>query len=277
MKYTEPMPEDRRALLDFALELAHAAEAAILPRYQNCEVSIKPDGTEVTAADRGAEEIIRKRITARFPEHGILGEEFGNERLEAKHVWVVDPVDGTASFTLGLPLFGTLIALVEEREPVVGVIHLPALRETIYAVKGSGCWLRRVDDEPVRLRVDPCRSVAEAVAATTGVHGSDIQATAGHPIYRLSSVVGRARKFRFGGDCVLYSLVCRGRLHATIDTIMSPWDVAALIPCIEEAGGVVTALNGRRDNIVFDGSLLASSHLDLHEELLDLLRPEAEA
>ncbi|MCP5109196.1 MAG: inositol monophosphatase family protein [bacterium] len=271
------MSTDRRELLEFALQLARAAEPAILSHYQNCEVSLKPDGTEVTEADRGAEQLIRGKVAERFPEHGILGEEFGNERLNARHVWVIDPVDGTASFTLGLPLFGTLIALLENGDPVLGVVHLPALGETIYASKGAGCWLRRGDAAPVELHVDPCQSVGDAVIASTGPHASDIQPTEGRPPYRLTRVIAQSRKFRFGGDCVMHALVARGRLHAAIDTIMAPWDIAALVPCIEEAGGVITALNGRRENILFEGSLISSSHPDLHRQLLAMLDPQEAA
>jgi len=257
--------------LEFALEAARNAEPCILPRYQNCEVSLKPDGSEVTVADREAEELIRRLISERFPEDGILGEEHGEKPGSNNRLWVIDPVDGTASFTLGLPLFGTLIALLVDRRPTVGVIHFPALAETVYAERGEGCWLRKGGGDPARVRVDPCTCVSEAVVTACGPHSSDIQSAPGETPYNLSGVINQARKFRFGGDCALHALVAKGRAHAAIDTIMSPWDIAALVPCVEEAGGVATPLTGGTTDVVFGGSLVTSSHADLHAELLEIL------
>jgi histidinol-phosphatase len=257
--------------LAFALGAAREAERSILPRFQNCEVSLKSDGTEVTVADREAEELIRRLISERFPEDGILGEEHGEKPGSNERLWVIDPVDGTASFTLGLPLFGTLVALVEAGRPTIGVIHFPALGETVYAERGEGCWFRNRDGGTARVRVDPCRSISDAVVTSCCAHSSDIQCAPGQRPYNLSAVIGQARKFRFGGDCMLHALVARGRAHAAIDTIMSPWDIAALVPCVEEAGGVATPLTGDTSDVIFGGSLLTSSHQDLHDELLAIL------
>jgi histidinol-phosphatase len=257
--------------LEFALRAAKEAEQCILPRYQNCEVSLKPDGSEVTVADREAEELIRRLIEERYPEDGILGEEHGEKAGSNDRLWVIDPVDGTASFTLGLPIFGTLVALLDGRRPVVGVIHFPALGETVFAERGGGCWFRKGAGEAVRVRVDPCRSVSEAVVTACCPHSSDIQCAPGQRPYHLSAVINRARKFRFGGDCTLHALVARGRAHAAIDTIMSPWDIAALVPCVEEAGGVATAVSGEAGDVVFGGSLLTSASQGLHSELVGIL------
>jgi histidinol-phosphatase len=261
--------------LEFALDVARSAESSILPRYQNCEVSLKSDGTEVTVADREAEQVIRRLIEGRFPDDGILGEEQGESQGSTNRVWVIDPVDGTASFTLGIPLFGTLIALLEDRRPVVGVVHFPALGETVYAARGEGCWFRKAGGDPMRVRVDPCPSVSHATITSCCPHSSDIQCEPGQTPYQLSAVIKKARKFRFGGDCMLHALVARGRAHAAIDTIMSPWDIAALVPCVEEAGGIATSVIGDPTNVVFGGSLLTSSHATLHAELVAMLAPRA--
>jgi histidinol-phosphatase len=261
--------------LQFALDLARAAEPVILPRYQNCEVSLKTDGSEVTVADREAEQTIRRLIAERHPEDGILGEEFGEQPGENNRLWVLDPIDGTASFTLGLPLFGTLVALLEEGRPIVGVIHFPALNETVYAARDEGCWFRSAKSDPVRVRVEPCAAVNEGVITACGPHSSDIQCAAGETPYHLSAVINKARKFRFGGDCMLHALVARGRAHAAIDTIMSPWDIAALVPCVEEAGGIASPLHGDREDVAYGGSLLTSSHPDLHAEIIELMKPGA--
>lgn len=261
-------------LLAFALELARAAEAAILPRYRTARVSLKSDGTEVTDADREAEAAMRRLIAERFPSHSILGEEFGQiGELGAACCWVLDPIDGTASFTLGLPLFGTLVALLDSGEPVVGVIHLPAMGETVYAARGTGCWFRAGAEPPVRIHVASPVPLGEAVVSSTGPHSSDIQSQSGQIPYRMSALIRSVRKFRFVGDCVQYALVCRGKLHAAVDTVMSPWDVAALVPCVEEAGGKITTLAGDSRRLLTGGSLLASCGSPLHEEALRILAP----
>jgi histidinol-phosphatase len=272
--------EKRRELteeLDFALKLAIVAEEAILPRFQRCAVRHKPDGTEVTDADRAAEEAIRAAIDRVTPDYGVIGEEFGTRIGSAvARRWVVDPLDGTASFTLGLPNFGTLIALLEGDEPVVGVVHFPVMGETVYAAKGLGCWwrsAREADSEPLRISVASPVEVNEAIASATGTHSTDIQSAKGQTPYRLIPLINAVRKFRFVSDCVQHALVCRGRLHVGIDTIMSPWDTAALVPCVEEAGGVVATLDGRREGVVFGGSLISACDSELLAAVVALLRP----
>jgi histidinol-phosphatase len=261
-------------LLAFALELARAAEEVILPLFRVAEAGTKADGTEVTEADRTAEAAMRGLIAQRFPDDAILGEEFGESGgWETGRCWVLDPIDGTASFTLGLPLFGTLVALLEEGEPVLGVIHLPAMRETVYAARGAGCWFLHGHADPVRVRVAAPVPLAQAVVSATAAHSSDIQALPGQTPYRLSELIRRARKFRFVGDCVQHALVARGKLHAAVDTLMSPWDIAALVPCVEEAGGKLTTLGGERRGLLRGGSLLSSSGSPLHEEVLKVLAP----
>jgi histidinol-phosphatase len=260
----------REDLLAFALELARAAEQAILPHYQRCVVSLKPDGSEVTDADRDAEAIMRQMIAARFPDHAILGEEEGGAMTPScPERWIIDPVDGTTSFAAGAPLFGTLVAFVEDDEPVVGVIHFPALGETVYAATGLGCRFQSRGAAPLPVRVAAAVPLGEALVSSTGVHGSDIKP--GPVAWPLTPIIQRARKFRFFSDCLQHALVCRGTINAAIDTIMQPWDIAALVPCIEEAGGVVSTLDGRRQGLVFGGSLLSSCDRRLHDEVLSLL------
>jgi histidinol-phosphatase len=143
----------KNELLEFALALAETAEAEILPAFRNCAVDWKPDGTEVTVADRRAEEAMRKVIGKRLPGHRVLGEEFGGPQEPTNDpLWVLDPIDGTASFAVGLPIFGTLIAYVENGEPQLGVIHFPAMGETVYAARGEGCWSRLRGGAPQRVR-----------------------------------------------------------------------------------------------------------------------------
>lgn len=263
--------------LALALALADAATETILPYFRRCAVEWKPDGTEVTAADRAAEQRIRDLLSRERPDDGVLGEEFGEHaaRNGSNRRWVIDPIDGTAAFALGLPMFGTLVALVEGDDPVVGVIHQPATGETTFAAKGFGCWWRPSPDEPPEpVRVASPVRLSEAYASTTGPHSSDIQASDGQIPFRLTHLIRSARRFRFVGDCIQHALVCRGRLHIAWDSLMSPWDIAALVPCVEEAGGVISGLDGERDQILSRRSLLSTCDRNLHDEVLRVLAPD---
>jgi histidinol-phosphatase len=261
-------------LLDFALELAHAAEPVILSRYRNPEVSRKADGTEVTDADRGAEEVMRELIGRRYPGHAVLGEEFGASGAEdAEWHWVLDPIDGTASFSLGVPLFGTLVGLLWRGKPVVGVVHLPAIGETLYAAAGEGCWFQLPSTKPAKVRVRPVDRLEDAVVMAPAGLSSPPPRERETAFRRMLPLIARARKFRFGGDCLQHVVVCRGLAHAAIDPVMHPWDIAALVPCVEEAGGVVSTVDGRRENVVFGESLVSCCGEALLQQVLDVVRP----
>ncbi len=261
--------------LDFALDLAEAAAAQIMPHYLNHTVSLKADGTEVTVADREAELVMRELIRSRYPTHGIWGEEFGIEDASSSYHWVLDPVDGTSWFTLGVPLFGTLIALVQEEEPLLGVIHLPVVQETVYAARGLGCWFKTPSHLPSRIQVETVTDLGHARVSSSGLHGSTLLLEDGHTAYDLPGLIQQAGKFKICGDCSQYTLVCRGKIHAAVDTVMKPWDIAALVPCVEEAGGKVTSLSGQREKILEGGSLLASCGGPLHDQILEQLQPRS--
>ena len=259
--------------LDLALRLAQTAEDEILPRFRTVSVTRKPDGTEVTEADREAERVMRERLAEERPGHAVLGEEFGQEGPDdARYRWVLDPVDGTAGFTIGVPLFGTLVALLEDGEPVVGVIHFPAIEETVYAARGDGCWFQTAEDE-VSVSVDPVEALDAATVTTTALHSSDVAATDDQTPYRLTDLVRQAGKFRFVTDCLQHALVARGRTHAAVDTLMHPWDVAALVPCVREAGGVAQPLDPNADDVVFGDSLVTAGSESLLHKVRTLLQP----
>lgn len=267
--------DDLRSHLDVALELARTAETEILPRFREVTARRKPDGTEVTEADREAERTMRARLSERRPSHAVLGEEFGKTGPDdARYRWVLDPVDGTAGFTIGVPLFGTLVALLEEGEPVVGVIHFPAIGETVYAASGEGCFFQAAEDDPTPVQVDAVEALSKATVSTTALHSSDVMATDDQTPYRLTELVPRAGKFRFVTDCLQHALVARGRIHAAVDTIMNPWDVAALVPCVREAGGVALPLDPDVDDVVFGGSLVTAASESLAREVRSVLLPQ---
>jgi histidinol-phosphatase len=262
-------------MLDFALELAQAAEPVILARYRKAHISYKDDGSEVTDADRGAEEVMRELIGRRFPDHAILGEEFGaGGASDSAWQWILDPVDGTASYTLGMPVFGTLIGLLCQGEPVVGVIHLPAIRETVYAATGLGCRWREGKGRgaAVALRVATVKRLQDAVVMGPSGLSSIPPSEREEEFRRLLPLLSRARKVRYGGDCLQHVVVCRGVAHAAVDPVMSPWDIAALVPCVLEAGGVVASRDGKREDLVFGGSLVSCCTEELLGEVLSVVR-----
>ncbi len=263
-------------ILDYALQLSDEAGRFILPLWRNAPVEYKSDGSEVTEADRGAEELLRRRIAERYPGHLVVGEEFGGTlERDAANLWLIDPVDGTASFAIGLPLFGTLIAYLHRGKVVAGVIGAHALGETIYAAEGQGCWRQQNGRGPVRVRTSGVTEPGQAFMVATGLEHTDLDPRDPEPSVRLSRLYRQARRFRWSGDCINYALLCQGRVDVAIDPRMNPWDIAALVPCVREAGGVLTSFDGNED-VVWQSTLVASANAKLHARILDGFRAPAE-
>jgi myo-inositol-1(or 4)-monophosphatase len=220
----------------FLVELARASGDFIRPLFgqRSLAIELKGDDSPVTAADRGAEELLRKLIKAKFPTHGILGEELGPENTDAEFVWVLDPIDGTKSFITGVPLWATLIALLHRGQPVLGCIHQPILGQLMI---GDG-RVTTLNGAPVRCR--PTTRLAEATLLT-----SDWLNPARHqdgPAFeRLAQ---SARLCRTWADAYGYLLLASGWADLSVDPIMNPWDIAALVPVIRGAGGVITDWQG---------------------------------
>ncbi len=216
----------------FTIELAIQSGDFIRPLFASpgLAVETKADASPVTLADRGAEELLRDLIRKKFPAHGIIGEEFGSENPEAEFVWVLDPIDGTKSFITGVPLFGTLIALLHRSQPVLGCIHQPILRQLMLG-----------DGTTTTLNGRPVRTRATTHLAAATVLTSDLANLAryqnGPACERL---LAQAKLVRTWGDCYGYLLVAAGWADVMLDPIMNPWDIAALVPIIRGAGGVIT-------------------------------------
>jgi myo-inositol-1(or 4)-monophosphatase len=244
----------------FLLELAEKSGDFIRPFFANpdLEVELKDDQSPVTAADRGAEELMRRMIRLKFPGHGILGEEFGPENEGAEFTWTLDPVDGTRSFAAACPLFGTLIALTFQGRPILGGIHQPVLRQLVV----GDCTTTTLNGRAVRLR--PCARVEDALLLTTDL--SNIASRRDGPSF--DRLARRARLFRTWGDCYGYLLVATGNADAMCDPIMHFWDIQALVPVILGAGGVITDWQGadpvRGDSIVAAGP-------ELHPRIIEAL------
>lgn len=195
----------------------------------------KRDGSPVTIADRTSERLVREWVERRFPGDGILGEEYGVRNADARRRWIVDPIDGTKAFIHGVPFWGSLVAVVEDETVIAGAASFPALRETLVAAAGEGCWWN-----DVRSAVSSVGSIADATVLTTDV------AFRGNPEKREGwiALADAAAISRTWGDCVGYLLVATGRAEVMTDPVVSAWDVAALMPAITEAGGIFTDWEG---------------------------------
>jgi myo-inositol-1(or 4)-monophosphatase len=251
---------DVAGLKPFVRELAEESGALIRRYFRSPALAVeaKDDATPVTDADRAAEELLRRRILARFPDHGIMAEELGHERLDAEWVWVLDPIDGTKSFVSGVPLFGTLIGLLHRGEPVLGAIHQPILGELCIG-DGTTTTLNGR-----RVRVRPTARLADAVVlASDTTTAARYQDGAG-----WERLVSRARWVRTWGDCYGYLLVAAGLADVMTDPVMNPWDVLPIVPVIRGAGGIVTDWQG--NDPVHGTSSVAAPPL-LHTEVIACL------
>ncbi len=257
---------------EFAEAVARAAGEITLRYFQKLPgVEFKADHSPVTVADRESERLLRGLIEERFPDHGILGEEFGLARPEAPLRWLVDPIDGTQSFIRGVPLYGVMLGLVErgpdspaEDNPVVGVVHFPALGETVTAWRNGGCWWSRSAGR-ARARVSDVSGLEEATLLVTETAGLLRGAKrAGYERLRT-----RVKLERGWGDCYGHILIATGRAEIMLDPELHEWDAAPLIPILEEAGGKFTDWRGRRSISGADGFATNGA---LYEEVSAILR-----
>jgi histidinol phosphatase-like enzyme (inositol monophosphatase family) len=241
--------EDTKLLLEAVQEAARVA-GDIAARHFGTRLTVdtKEDGSPVTVADREAERAARDWIEHRFPRDGILGEEFGLVREDSPRRWVLDPIDGTGTFVRGVPLYGSLVAVLEGERVLAGAAYYPSLGESLAAAPGCGCWWNGA-----LVQVSRISRMSDALVLTTDEQFE-------HRAERAAAwnrLVGRAAMSRSWGDCYGYLLVATGRAEAMVDGVLSPWDAAAFLPIIEEAGGVFTDWAGRRT--IFGGSAVATN------------------
>lgn len=230
------MNPSRRELLQFAQELAYSAGKLTLAYFNTGVVpEWKADHTPVTIADRQSEERMRAMIAARFPDHGILGEEYGEINAGADYRWILDPIDGTKTFVQGVPLYGVLVGLEQAGEAIVGACYLPALDDMVAAASGEGCTLNGR-----RAQVSNVRSLEQAVLLA-----SDAESFAALGRQQtFDDLRGRVKFTRTWGDCYGHMLVATGRAEIMLDPVLNVWDCAALLPILREAGGTFTDWNG---------------------------------
>ena len=250
------------AFLAFALSLADAAGDVIRPYFRKpLAIRDKADLTPVTAADRVAEETMRALIEERFPEHGILGEEFGRVREDAEFVWSLDPIDGTKSFISGVPLFGTLIALTRGGRSILGVIDQPILRVRWVGAVGRPTTL---NGAAIRCRACPVLAAATLFATTPDMFRGEDAAS-------FARVSDKVKLTRFGADCYAYGLVATGFVDLVLEASLEPYDFCAMVPIVEGAGGVATDWRGANLDLASDGRILVAGDRRAHEAALALL------
>jgi histidinol phosphatase-like enzyme (inositol monophosphatase family) len=254
-------------LIEFLDHLALMSGEAILPFFRShlavSDKAGKGAFDPVTEADRAAELIIRREINRQFPEHGILGEEFGADGQDAEFVWVVDPIDGTRSFICGLPVWGTLIGLKRNNAAVLGMMHQPYTRERFFG-DGAKAWLKGPSGER-KLTARTTTDLAEATLMTTTP-----ALFTGAKRAAYDRVEQGVKLARYGTDCYAYAMLASGHVDLVIETGLQPYDIVALIPIIEGAGGVITTWDGRP--AVDGGDIIAAANHQLHEKAMKLLR-----
>jgi histidinol-phosphatase len=257
--------------LDLALDIAEAADRVSMSRYLAADLVVdrKPDTTPVTEADTRTESVIRKMLSRRRPDDAILGEEFGQEGSRDR-CWIIDPIDGTANFLRGVPVWATLIGLEADGEIVLGVVSAPALGRRWWAARGRGSHTRDVDGTARRLHSSVVSTLADASFSFSDEDGwAERGALAG-----LRRLIGTCWRTRAYGDFWSHMMVAEGAVDIAAEPSLMPWDMAALLPIITEAGGRVSGYGGA-DPMV-SGSLVSTNSV-LHDEVLAALAPSGDA
>ena len=248
--------------LDAILEITAAAET-IPKRFfrQGVDIVQKADESPVTVADRTTEDYIRKAIAQRFPDHGIIGEEFAETETDTAFQWIIDPIDGTRAFISGMPLYGMLVALLQDGAPVLGVVRMPALGE-VYASDGATATLNGET-----LGVAATERLADAMVY---INEADKMMRDVPDVFSRLNAAGRDRRYAY--DCYPHALVAAGHVDACVDFDLKPYDYLPLVPIVRAAGGVISDWDGQPLGLHSDGRVVSAATPTLHRELLDLLQ-----
>lgn len=264
---------DFDTLLNFALSLAKSSGALVLPYYRrpiavedkNLALGIA-EFDPVTAADKAVEELIRREVERRYPDHGILGEEYGSTRPDAPYQWIIDPIDGTRAFMMGMPTWGTLIGLTHNGTPLLGVMGQPFTGELFWSTRAGAKTSGPLG--AMDLRVRPCPNLASAILGCTS---PSLFKTA-HERARFDAVAPLTKMMRYGGDCYVYALIAAGQVDLVIESSLKSFDVAALIPIIERAGGIITTWSGKP--ALEGGQIIAAGDRRVYDEAMAVLNAD---
>ncbi len=247
---------------DFSIHLADESEKIIKKYFRtSLDVDSKEDQSPVTIADKEVELKIREIIKTHYPEHGILGEEFDQTNIESEYIWVIDPIDGTRSFIAGHKDFGTLIALVYNNKPIVGIINCPMHNER---------WVGIINKETTMnnkvVKTSKTTVINESYFCTSGLYLED-----DHFKKSCDKIINKSKYYRLGGDCYMYGMIASGLIEIVLEDTLKTHDYMALIPVIEGAGGVVTDKYGSPVTINSDGSIVASANKSLHNQIINII------
>lgn len=247
---------------DFATELATLASKTVREQVENLSLEVKDDGSPVTSVDLEVERVLRERIDLYYPEHGVVGEEHGSRDLDADWVWVLDPIDGTRQFAAGLPNYGVLVALCHRGKPVVGAICQPLLQDLYLGVYERGSWLNG--------RVVQCRQTTDIAAAVISL--SDLDAYDARTRGGMEAVRQASKWNVFDGGCLGFGALAAGALDVCVcGPNLDNFDICALVPVVEGAGGVITDWRGDALSLASEGEIVASCTASLHQQVLQLL------
>lgn len=256
-----------KEFIEFANHLADISENVAKKYFRHSfGETAKSDQTPVTLADKETESVIREAILKKFPDHGIIGEEFGTVNENAKYQWVIDPIDGTVSFVIGRPIFGNLIALCENGVPILGVINQPIAGERWVGVKGGEAFFNGK-----KINTRKCTELSDAILCSTSpffFQGED---------WKMLNKIASQTKYQsqggiiYGGDCYLFGLLAFGQIDIIIEQGLNNFDFSALVPVVEAAGGIMTDWQGNELNINSDGKVLACGSKEIHEQVLKLI------
>ncbi len=256
----------------FVERLAKVSGEAIMPFFRGSfAMEDKSAGgafDPVTEADRAAETAMRRLIGETFPSHGVVGEEFGDHESQSEYVWVLDPIDGTKSFISGLPLWGTLIGLLHRGAPCYGLMHQPFTREKFYGDGRAAHWTGRGPDGAPTTRKLMTRACADLDRATLMTTSPKLIPEALRP--RYDALEGKTRLVRYGGDCYAYCMLAAGHVDLVVEAGLNAYDIVALIPIVEGAGGIVTTWDGGDPSK--GGAIVAAGDKRVHEQALEALK-----
>ncbi len=247
----------------FANILADKSAEVIMQYFRHrFDIEIKEDNTPVTIADKNSEEKIRELIKQTYPSHGIVGEEYEGVRSDSEFTWVIDPIDGTQSFIAGHKDFGTLIALLHNKKPILGIINCPAHQERWIGIHNQPTTLNGIV-----AKTSSIQKINDGYAFTSGLYFEDDKFKKG-----FDKIIQRAKHYRFGGDCYMYGMLASGLIDIVIEDTLKIYDYMALIPVIEGAGGVVSDKNNKSITLESDGSFIATANTTLHKEVAEILK-----
>jgi histidinol phosphatase-like enzyme (inositol monophosphatase family) len=256
------MTGDIDTLSRFAEAMADRARGIALRYFRRpLDVETKADLSPVTLADRTIEAELRQMIAEAYPEHGVFGEEEEATGIDRRCIWVIDPIDGTKSFVTGMPLFGTLIALLEDGVPRLGLIEASAMKERWLGIAGAGTTLNGAP-----CRTSGCTKLGEARMFTTSP-----EMFSGDDAARYQALASRVKVKRYGGDCYAYGLLASGHIDVVIEASLKPYDYLPCVSVIEAAGGVITDWSGKALSLNSDGRVIVAATPELHAEMLSYL------